>query len=111
VLTTFAKTKKETVAEDATVSYHETAGEIDVIECSNAVPDDPEFIPSELEDSNDPIDNTTDANANGEVIPSNNHISFSKHVMVSVIAEDTVDDDDRTQGNPFGLLFRSESHL
>jgi hypothetical protein len=39
-LTTFVKTKKEVAAEDAMVSYHETAEEVNVIECDDGVQED-----------------------------------------------------------------------
>jgi hypothetical protein len=94
LLTTFAKTKKETVAEDAMVSYHETAKEVEVIECNDAVPDDSNSIPNGPDEALDLIDNTTGTDTNNDVNSSDNPVSFSEHAMASVIAEAMADDDE-----------------
>jgi hypothetical protein len=105
LLTTFAKTKKETVAEDAMVSYYETAKEIDVIKYDDIVPDDSDSISNGPGYAPDLIVNTAGTDANDDVNPSDNHVSLSEHVMASIIAEATADDDeDRFIGASFAQL-------
>jgi hypothetical protein len=84
LLTTFAKTKKKAAAEDAMVSYHETAKEVDMMECDDDVHEDSESIPNDLDDTIN----------RDEVNPPDIHVSFSEHVMASIIAEATADDDE-----------------
>jgi hypothetical protein len=93
-LTTFAKTKKEAAAEDAMVSYHETAEEVDMIGCDDDVHEDSESIPNDPDDTINHDDNTIDTTNNDEVNPPDIHVSFSEHVIASIIAEATADDDE-----------------
>jgi hypothetical protein len=105
LLSTFAKTKKETAAEDAMVSYHEAAEEVDVIEFDDAVPNDSNSTHNGTDDATDRVDNTIVPDTNNDVDSSSKYVSFNEHVMASVIAEATADDDeDRFIGASFAQL-------
>ena len=60
---------------------------------SDNVPDGYESIPNWPDGTIDRYDNTTGTDTNDEVNLIDNHVSFSEHVMSSVIAEVAADDD------------------
>jgi hypothetical protein len=104
-LTTFVKTKKEVAAEDAIVSYHETAKEVGIIECDDDVHEDSESIPDDPDETIDHDNSTIDTTTNDAVNPPDVHVSFNEHVMASIIAEATADDDnDHFIGASFAQL-------
>jgi hypothetical protein len=105
LLTTFAKTRKEAAAEDAMVSYHETAEEVDIVENDDDVHEDSEPIHNGPDETIDHDNGTTDTTINDAADPPDVHVSFSEHVMASIIAEATADDDeDHFIGASFALL-------
>jgi hypothetical protein len=103
LLSTFVKAKKDTTAEDAVVSYHEVAHEVDIADDNEdtcAVSD------TEANDMNDVVydcvkedDIESDADEHG------NHVQFSASVMAMVIAEATADaEEDQFIGASFAQL-------
>jgi hypothetical protein len=101
-LSTFAKIKKEAAAEDAMVSYHEIAKEVDVIDSDDTIPDDSDSIPN---DSDTTIDNTTGMYTKDDDSTADSHVTFSATVMASVIAEALADaDEDQFVGASFAQL-------
>jgi hypothetical protein len=108
LLSTFAKTKKETAAEDAMVSYHVTAEEDDIIECDNVIPDDLITLPDDPNvdmDETNGIDETIDINATMHDSGDGNCVTFNATVMASVIAEAAADvDEDQFIGASFAQL-------
>jgi hypothetical protein len=103
LLSTFVKAKKDTKAEDAVVSYHEAAHEVDIADDDDdtcAVSD------TEANDMNDLVydcvkedDIESDADEHG------NHVQFSTSVMATVIAEAAADaEEDQCIGASFAQL-------
>jgi hypothetical protein len=87
LLSTFAKqVTKDTVIEDAVVSYHETADELDVLEEDDKVEINDIDINAMEGDDNVNISDTNDGNAP--------HVTFNDTVMAAIIAEATADADD-----------------
>jgi hypothetical protein len=98
LLSTFVKSKKDTTTDDAMVSYHKKADDIDANNQDEAIPDD---LHVTVEGANYTINEDT----NKDVEPHRDHVTFSATVMASVIAEATEEAiNDQFIGASFGQL-------